>query len=197
MSFGHQSYIATTARLQFSYFRYVYVFHDSNDMIPWDVKTAMLSTRPSEGDHNKTGNHRLRYRLYAAYPKNKHTIMMSLNGNIFRVTGPLVRGIHRWPVNSPHKGQWRGALMSSLICDWINSWVYNREAGDLRRHHAHYDVIVMSSRFVVFCCGFVASRFCTNIIQDSVPAAGFTIQNNLFGPQILRVSYPIPVVRKA
>ena len=29
---------------------------------------------------------------------------------------PFVRGIHRSPVNSPHKGQWRGALMFSLIC---------------------------------------------------------------------------------
>ena len=56
---------------------------------------------------------------------------------------PFVRGIHRWPVNSPHKGQWRGALMFSLICAWINSWVNNREAGDLRRHRVHYDVIVM------------------------------------------------------
>ena len=53
---------------------------------------------------------------------------------------PFVRGIHRWPVNSPHKGQWRGALMFSLICAWINSWVNNRGAGDLKRHHAHYDV---------------------------------------------------------
>ena len=42
-----------------------------------------------------------------------------------------------------HKGQWRGALMFSLICVWINGWVNNREAGDLRRYHAHYDVIVM------------------------------------------------------
>ena len=55
----------------------------------------------------------------------------------------FVRGIHRSPGNSPHKGQWRGALMSSLIFDWINSWENNREAGDLRRHRAHYDVIVM------------------------------------------------------
>ena len=36
------------------------------------------------------------------------------------------------PVNSPHKGQWRGALMFSLISAWINGWVNNREAGDLR-----------------------------------------------------------------
>ena len=54
---------------------------------------------------------------------------------------PFLRGIHQ--VSSPHKGQWRGALMLSLICARINSWVNNREAGDLRRHRAHYDGIVM------------------------------------------------------
>ena len=42
-----------------------------------------------------------------------------------------------------HKGQGREALMFSLICTWINGWVNNREAGELRRHHAHYDVTVM------------------------------------------------------
>ena len=55
---------------------------------------------------------------------------------------PFVRGIHRSPVNSPHKSQWRGALMFSLICAWINGWVNNGESGDLRRHRAHCDVIV-------------------------------------------------------
>ena len=54
---------------------------------------------------------------------------------------PFVRS----PVNSP--GQWRGALMFSLICVWINGWVNNHVAGDLRRHRAHYDVIVMSMLF--------------------------------------------------
>ena len=58
---------------------------------------------------------------------------------------PFVRGIHRSPVNSPHKGQWRGALMFTLICARINGWVNNREAGDLRRHRAHSDVIVMGN----------------------------------------------------
>ena len=57
---------------------------------------------------------------------------------------PFVRGIHRSPVNSPHKGQWRGALMFSLICVCINDWVNNREAGDLRRYGAHYDITVMN-----------------------------------------------------
>ena len=40
--------------------------------------------------------------------------------------------------------QWRESLMLSLICARINSWVNNREAGDLRRYRAHYDVIVMN-----------------------------------------------------
>ena len=56
---------------------------------------------------------------------------------------PFVRGFHPSPVNSHHKGQWLGALMFSLICTWINAWVNNHKAGDLRCHRAHYDVIVM------------------------------------------------------
>ena len=69
--------------------------------------------------------------------------MTSSNGNIFRVTGPL------WG-NTPVTGEFpsqrpatRGALIFSFICVWINGWVNNREADDLRRHRAHYDVIVM------------------------------------------------------
>ena len=61
---------------------------------------------------------------------------------------PFVRGIHRSPVNSPHKGQWRGALIFSSICVWINGWVNNREAGDLRRYRAHFDVTVMCENVV-------------------------------------------------
>ena len=30
-----------------------------------------------------------------------------------------------------------------LICTWINGWVNNRKAGDLRCHRVHYDVSVM------------------------------------------------------
>ena len=67
---------------------------------------------------------------------------------------PFARGIHRSAVNSPHKGQWRGALMFSLICAWINDWVNNHEAGDLRRLSAHYDVIVMNNRT----CGRLGQR---------------------------------------
>ena len=47
----------------------------------------------------------------------------------------------------PHKGQWREALMFSLICAWINGWVNNRGAGDFRRHRPHYDVIVIGWQY--------------------------------------------------
>ena len=52
------------------------------------------------------------------------------------------------PVNSPHKGQWRAAWVFSSICAWINGWVNNRKAGDLRRNRAHYDVSVMSFFYI-------------------------------------------------
>ena len=58
---------------------------------------------------------------------------------------PFVWGIHRTPVNSPYKGQWRGALMFSLIYAWTNNWVNNQ--GNLRHHHAHYDVSVVMNAF--------------------------------------------------
>ena len=70
-------------------------------------------------------------------------MMTSSNGSIFCVTGHLCGEFtgRRWI--PPFKGQWRGALMFSLICAWIKGWVNNREAGDLRHHRVHYDVIVM------------------------------------------------------
>ena len=74
-------------------------------------------------------------------------MMTSSNENIFRVTDPLHRGIHRSPGDSHHKGQWRGASMFSLICarasDWANHW----DTGDLRRHRVHYDVTVKHGSF--------------------------------------------------
>ena len=71
-------------------------------------------------------------------------MMTSSRGNIFRVTGHLLGDFtgHRW---TPLKGQLCGALMFYLICSWINGWVNNGEAGDLRRHCAHYDVTVMKT----------------------------------------------------
>ena len=57
--------------------------------------------------------------------------------------------------NSPVTGEFptqrpvtRSFAFFSLIYAWINGWVSNREAGDLRRHHAYYDVIVMKFALV-------------------------------------------------
>ena len=74
---------------------------------------------------------------------------------------PFVRGIHRSPVNSPHKGQWREALMFSLICAWTNGWTHHQDAGDLRHH---YDVTVMyfNCCFIVFCCDLLQAILTTS-----------------------------------
>ena len=74
-------------------------------------------------------------------------MMTSSNGSIFRISDPLCGEFtgHRWfPQN---KGQWRGALMSSLTWARINDWVSNRDAGDLIRHLSHYDVIIMFNQW--------------------------------------------------
>ena len=62
----------------------------------------------------------------------------------------ICAGIHRSPVNSPHKGQWCRAFMFSFIGVWIDGWVINREAGDLRSYRTHYDVTVMQTSFKPF-----------------------------------------------
>ena len=63
----------------------------------------------------------------------------------WRITCPFVRGIHLSSMDSPHNGQWRGVWMFSLICAWTNGWANSRDAGDLRRHRAHYDVTLMGA----------------------------------------------------
>ena len=78
-------------------------------------------------------------------------MMTSSNGNIFRVSGHLCGEFTGPPVNPPHKGQWRGALMFSLICVWINGWVNSREAGNLRRYRAHFDVTEMHVTTIFTC----------------------------------------------
>ena len=64
----------------------------------------------------------------------------------------LTHFLHYWPfvrpMNSPHKSHRRGALMFSLICARTNGWVNNGDAGDFRRHCAHYDVTVI---MIVYC----------------------------------------------
>ena len=58
---------------------------------------------------------------------------------------PFVQGIQRSPVDSPHKGQWRGGSIFSMICAWTNGWVNIPDAGDLRPYRAHYGVTIIQS----------------------------------------------------
>ena len=58
--------------------------------------------------------------------------------------------------------------MFPLICVWINGWVNNREAGDLRRCRAHYDVTIMK------CIDFVHLANMTSLV--SVRLDGSSIQ---------------------
>ena len=95
-------------------------------------------------------------------------LMTSSNWNISAL---LVICAGNSPVNSMHKGLWRGALMFSLICVWINAWVNNREAGDLRRHRAHYDVTIMWWRNSYWCVFIYSSKpisFCKHPISESI-----------------------------
>ena len=72
------------------------------------------------------------------------------------------------PGEFPHKGRWRGALMFSLICVWINGWVNNGEAGDLRRYRAHYDVTVMIDISLLVLCVFIFCRYQTKHSSDTL-----------------------------
>ena len=71
------------------------------------------------------------------------------NGNVTSLTShdDVIKWKHfarYWPfVYSPHKGQWRGALMFFFICPWTNGWGNNRYDGDFRRHRAHCNVTVI------------------------------------------------------
>ena len=106
-------------------------------------------------------------------------MMTSSNGNIFRVTGPWWGEStgHRW---FPHKGQWRGALMFSLIFAWINVWANNRYAGDLRRHHPNYGVTEMEiqcfrNEILLALSSISYGGYCSNIMRSK----GFLLKEGL------------------
>ena len=84
---------------------------------------------------------------------------------------PFVWEIHLSPVNSPYKGQWRGARMFSLICVWTNVWVNNRDAGDFWDHRTHYDVIVMPKYNTYIWMG--VTRNCAQITINLSPVNGW------------------------
>ena len=118
-------------------------------MILCIIRSCVISIYSTHGHFNSGGRHHKHasilkpllsncsFKTLAKRPANQSHVK---NG-VFLRYWPFVRGIHRSRANSPHKGQWHGTLMFSLICAWINGWVNNREAGDLTRYYAQYDII--------------------------------------------------------
>ena len=96
-----------------------------------------------------------------------------------------MRGIHRPPVNSPHKGQWRGALLFSLICARINAWVNNSEAGDLRHNHAHYDVTLMLRLIAHINLLWISDLYENGKVQPSLTNNLLTSTQNRYGRQYM------------
>ena len=83
--------------------------------------------------------------------------------------------------NSPLTGEFPAqrpvtrALMFSLICAWIDGWVNNGEAGDLRRHRTYYDVTVMMEKLgtpssAAYLCVDLCHRFsvCMSCMLNSL-----------------------------
>ena len=135
---------------------YVYVIHTYTSILCFVKsikKTIIVSKRHIHALHNVRVQRMQCLQMYL----NDHikTVLMSctmkkswchddvIKWKHFPRNWPFVRGIHRSPVNSPHKGQWRGALMFLWSTPWINGWVNHREAGDLRHHRAYHNVILM------------------------------------------------------
>ena len=108
----------------------------------------------------------------------KH-MMTPSNANIFRVTSTLCREF------SGHKGQWSGALGFSMLCAWTNDWDNNRDAGDLKGHHAHYDETVMK----IFIFLLFTGCFCKYISYDIWEMIITTTQSFLFFYLLMRMYF--------
>ena len=112
----------------------------------------------------------------------KHTATSSVSHDVIKWKHfprycPFVWGMHRSPVHSPHKGQWRGALMFSLICSWTNVWVSNRDAGDLRFHRAHYK-ITSNGSIHTYICVLRSDAIATSLLRQYV-ATSFWRSNDV------------------
>ena len=118
--------------------------HSRNDSISRELSAIWSIIQHSQGQQHMS----LRYKGYTLFNPTGCDGWYDdvIKWKHFPRNWSFVRWLHRSPANSPHKGQWRGALIFSLICVWINVWVNNREACDLRRYRPHYDDIEMVTR---------------------------------------------------
>ena len=101
-----------------------------------------------------------------------------------------------WPLCGEinHKGQWRGALMFSLICAWTNHWINKRlwDAGDLRPHRAHANVTVKESKGKLY---WPITSPCRRAIMSTWLIGDFLhIQINLFARY--EVEYRLSLIKQ-
>ena len=116
------------------------------------VKVGEVLSKKYELDHPNVLTRSLQIIFILSLTRNYLAFMMtSSNGNIFRVTGHLC-GEFTGPRWIPRKKDSDVELLFSVICVWINGWVNNCEAGDLRRYCAHHDVTVMFKATFRSCC---------------------------------------------
>ena len=95
-----------------------------------------------------------------------------------RISHELILLFKIWSnmMTSPNKDQWRGALMFSLISVWINGWVNNRKACDLRRYRAHCDVIVMNVTLIlVWACKSWLQLYLASVRWLSLPRSKYVL----------------------
>ena len=110
------------------------------------INPCFISKQDHGGFPKRLGQENIRQIVWTTFCSCSSAIMHDdvIKWKHFARYWPFVRGIHRSPVNSPHKDQWRGASMFSLICTPIKGGVNDDEAGDLRRYRTHYEITVMA-----------------------------------------------------
>ena len=95
----------------------------------------------------------VRYGLFLfSFHSLTYLMTTSSNGNIFLITG-LLCGVGNSPITGEFPAQ-RPVMRSFdafFICAWINSWVNNHEANDLRCHCDHCNVTVMHCNYHTVC----------------------------------------------
>ena len=103
-------------------------------------------------------------------------MMTSSNGHIFRVTWPFVQGVHRSPVNSPHKGQWRGALIFSWYDLRLNKrWWFGTPLRSLWRHCNDYPMTWVYAGVDMWVCVRLCQRVCSGCLTGPHGRAVFLL----------------------
>ena len=112
---------------------------------------------------------------------------------------PFVRGIHRSPMDSLHRGQCRGSLMFSMIFAGTNGWANRRDAGDLRRHRTHYDANIIGIGEIVRLLGHMRSHPDEYRTNDQMNRSGnhdvFVTRQYTRGPCTYNMRYTILILQ--